>query len=81
VGPRAVLDAVVKRKIPSPRRESNPRTPDRLARSLVLYRLSYHVRMTENDKLGEEGDRGLFKGTVSERNHGKPVKIVGHWRR
>jgi hypothetical protein len=24
VGPRAVLDAVVKRKIPSPRRESNP---------------------------------------------------------
>jgi hypothetical protein len=27
VGPRAVLDAVVKRKIPSPRRESKPRTP------------------------------------------------------
>jgi hypothetical protein len=27
VGPSAVLDAVVKRKIPSPRRESNPRTP------------------------------------------------------
>jgi hypothetical protein len=27
VGPRAVLDAVVKRKIPSPRRESNPLTP------------------------------------------------------
>jgi hypothetical protein len=26
VGPRAVLDAVVKREIPSPRRESNPRT-------------------------------------------------------
>jgi hypothetical protein len=26
VGPRAVLDAVVKRKIPSRRRESNPRT-------------------------------------------------------
>jgi hypothetical protein len=26
VGPRAVLDAVVKRKIPSPRRKSNPRT-------------------------------------------------------
>jgi hypothetical protein len=24
VGPRAVLDAVVKRKIPNPRRESNP---------------------------------------------------------
>jgi hypothetical protein len=27
VGPRAILDAAVKRKIPSPRRESNPRTP------------------------------------------------------
>jgi hypothetical protein len=27
VGPRAVLDAVVKRNIPSPRRESNHRTP------------------------------------------------------
>jgi hypothetical protein len=27
VGHRAVLDAAVKRKIPSPRRESNPRTP------------------------------------------------------
>jgi hypothetical protein len=27
VGPRAVLDAVVKRKIPSLRRESNSRTP------------------------------------------------------
>jgi hypothetical protein len=27
VGPRAVLDVVVKGKIPSPRRESNPRTP------------------------------------------------------
>jgi hypothetical protein len=27
VGPRAILDAVVKRKIPSPRRESKPRTP------------------------------------------------------
>jgi hypothetical protein len=27
VGPRAVLDSVVKRKITSPRRESNRRTP------------------------------------------------------
>jgi hypothetical protein len=27
VGPRAVLDAVVRRKIPSSRRQSNPRTP------------------------------------------------------
>jgi hypothetical protein len=35
VGPRTVLDAVVKRKIPSPRRESNPRNPDRPARRPV----------------------------------------------
>jgi hypothetical protein len=28
MGPRAVLDAVMKRKIPRPRRESNPRTPN-----------------------------------------------------
>jgi hypothetical protein len=27
IGPRAVPDTVVKRKIPSPRRESNSRTP------------------------------------------------------
>jgi hypothetical protein len=27
VGPRAILDAVMKRKIPSPRQESKPRTP------------------------------------------------------
>jgi hypothetical protein len=27
MGPKAVLDAAVKRKIPSPRRESNPRKP------------------------------------------------------
>jgi hypothetical protein len=27
MGPRAVLDAVVKRKIPSPHRESKPVTP------------------------------------------------------
>jgi hypothetical protein len=27
MGPRAVLDAAVKRKIPNPSRESNPRTP------------------------------------------------------
>jgi hypothetical protein len=27
MGPRVVLEAVVKRKVPSPRRESNPRTP------------------------------------------------------
>jgi hypothetical protein len=42
VAPRAVLDAMVKRKTPSPRRESNPRTPINPARSPALYRLNYH---------------------------------------
>jgi hypothetical protein len=42
MGPRAVLDAVVKRKIPSPRRESNPRTS--IVQPIVQsqYRLSCH---------------------------------------
>jgi hypothetical protein len=35
VGPRAVLNTLVKRKVPSPRRESKTDRPDRPARSLV----------------------------------------------
>jgi hypothetical protein len=43
VGPRAILDAVVKRKIPSPRRESNPRTPivQSVARTTFFSKLVY----------------------------------------
>jgi hypothetical protein len=42
VDPRAGMDTVVKRKIPSPCRDSNPRTP--IVQTVVqsLYRLSYH---------------------------------------
>jgi len=42
VGPRVVLDAVVKRRIPSPRRQSNPRTPNlcNLSVCFWLFRLS-----------------------------------------
>jgi hypothetical protein len=40
VGPRAFLNAVVKKKIPSPLREWNPRIPIGPARSPALYRLS-----------------------------------------
>jgi hypothetical protein len=39
VDPRAVLDAVVKKKIPSPRRESKPRTP------IVAYKMSYYFHI------------------------------------
>jgi hypothetical protein len=42
VGPRAVLDALVKRKIPSPHQDSNPRTPILQPIAWSLYRLSYH---------------------------------------
>jgi hypothetical protein len=40
VGPRAVLDAVVKRNIPSPRRESNPRTP--IVHPVVVAAVKYY---------------------------------------
>jgi hypothetical protein len=42
VGPRAVLDTVVERKIPSLRRESTPRTPIVQTVAQSPYRLSYH---------------------------------------
>jgi hypothetical protein len=42
VGPRTVPDAVVKRKIPSSRRESNPKNPVRPPPSQSLYQLSGH---------------------------------------
>jgi hypothetical protein len=41
VGPRASLDAVANRKIPSPCQESNFHFPDYAARSQSPYRLSY----------------------------------------
>jgi len=43
VGPSAVLDAVVERKIPSPRGESSPRTP-----------LSLNVRPIEDEQLKKD---------------------------
>jgi hypothetical protein len=42
VGPRAVLDAVVKRKVSIPLRESNPRTLNIHPVDWSLHRLSYH---------------------------------------
>jgi hypothetical protein len=36
VGPRAILDTVAKRKIPSPRQESNPRTTMRNENSIWM---------------------------------------------
>jgi hypothetical protein len=58
VGPRAVLDAVVKRKIPSPRRESNRRTPIVQPRSIPteLPRLPKRNRK-EKEKKNERRER------------------------
>jgi hypothetical protein len=42
VGTRARLDAVVKKKIPCPCREPNPRTPKVQPVAQSLYRVSYH---------------------------------------
>jgi hypothetical protein len=50
VDPRAVLDAVVKRKIPSPRRKSNPRTP-----TVIKYKsLTPMIRVQDRKRLEEE---------------------------
>jgi hypothetical protein len=52
VGPRTVLDAVVKRKIPIPRRKSNPRTPivQHIAQRYESYK--NRVRTCELDSSG-----------------------------
>jgi hypothetical protein len=44
VGPRAVLDAIVKRKIPSPHRESNRRNPIFQPIQMFKCDLEHHLR-------------------------------------
>jgi hypothetical protein len=53
VGPRAVLDAVVKRRIPNPRRESNPRTPivQPVAQRTVTFKCVYYIFYYINIKM------------------------------
>jgi hypothetical protein len=51
VGPRIVLDAVVKRKIPSPCRESNPRTP--IVQPVAVFGLS------NTGIVGSDPNRGM----------------------
>jgi len=43
VGPRAVLEAAAKRKIPSSRRESNPKTP--IVQSVINYHLQTFINL------------------------------------
>jgi hypothetical protein len=68
VGPRGVLDAVVKRKIPSHRRESNLRTPivqPVAQRYTPWYRISVK-------RLADDGEINTFKETPSSQE-------VSHW--
>jgi hypothetical protein len=53
VGPRAVPDAVVKKKIPSPRRESNPRTSivQPVTQRYTDRAITAHVDITDSTKL------------------------------
>jgi hypothetical protein len=46
VDPRAILDAVVKRKIPNPPPGIEPSNPDRPACNPALYGLNYHNSYT-----------------------------------
>jgi hypothetical protein len=48
VGPRAILDAVVKRKIPSPHRESNPRTAIVQTIAQCYTNFSFHVHRSNS---------------------------------
>jgi len=60
MGLKAVLDAVVKRKIPSTRRESKPRTP---IVQPVAQHYSYHDEMTKN--ITPEHDTAMPKLVVA----------------
>jgi hypothetical protein len=64
VGPRASLDAVVKRKFSIPRRQSNTRTPNHPAHSQSLYRLSYHSSMLCRHAHVYHSDWKKYKGIV-----------------
>jgi hypothetical protein len=66
VGPRVGLDAVVKRKIPSPCRESKPRTPIvQPVAQRYLYRLTYHGSVA---RTRETWNKILVEKTLEERS-------------
>jgi hypothetical protein len=85
VGPKAVLDAVVKRKIPSPRRESNPRTPivrpvaqrytDRVITALGEWSYSTTKSLTSAIDGGEWSASRPGRFTLRERNPTKYFRV------
>jgi hypothetical protein len=79
VGSRALLDAMVKRKIPSPHQESNPRTSivQHVASHYTEYTLGEDVKAINKDKeaLSETSKEVSLRGesredNVSSRNGG-----------
>jgi hypothetical protein len=72
VGPTAVLDTAVKRKIPSPRRESNPRTP--IVQPVALYCI--HVFLKGQHRL-----RVIENRVLSRIIEPKMEEAASDWRR
>jgi hypothetical protein len=66
VGPRVVLDTVVKGKILSPCWEFNPRNTDRVSRSQSPYRLS-HLRPARTATRQGEGNMQQMQSDVMNR--------------
>jgi hypothetical protein len=84
VGPRAVPDAVVKRKIPSPSRESKPRTPifQLVARRYTDWAISgrnysLRYRLQDGYPIGAEG----FLWPKSDGDHSPPssAEVKNAW--
>jgi hypothetical protein len=81
VGPRAGLDAVVKRKIPSSRRDWNPPIIQPVAERYTteLSRLLFHL---VGVKLGLSYRMSLFENRVLRRKFGpKREEVAGEWRK
>jgi hypothetical protein len=64
VGSRAILDAVMKRKIPSPRRESNPRTP--IVQRYNLTHIDQNIRLDKKSVLKSEDSSPQEQKHVTE---------------
>jgi hypothetical protein len=69
VGPRAVLDAVVKRKIPSPRWESNPRIPNIGRKKTKFMSIIFKISVPTSQKTRRisvtKKSRLMFRETVA----------------
>jgi hypothetical protein len=84
VGPRAVLDAVVKRKIPSPSRELNPRNPigiPVLTNSQFRVTPPFEVNIAYSTEIRTSNKQQKYINTVSIVNYKVWILLVpsGSW--